>query len=195
MNLEKYNTTEKLLKHVFVRFDIDDSGFIDEEEFRAAVLFLGGDLSDRETRKMFTELDGNGSGTIDIDEFTSFVKQKEQESIKEAEDRRLMFEIHKLSKDGLTKRQITQKMNIPTPTVALLLEKANCIERKLRQLEEEEAEQSVYYEEVLVRWIDVTTKLHLEHLNHEDLIGTVCKLSIDGSFVKGTIIDTPANEH
>ena len=57
----------------FIQFDDDGSGELDLDEFRAAVLSLGIELTDMQFRDLVNEIDADGSGEIDQEEFKSAV--------------------------------------------------------------------------------------------------------------------------
>jgi len=67
------------------------------KEMRAAVKALGMEGKKDEVRKLIKEIDGDGSGTIDIDEFkTIFNRLKEGEEEDANESRRINMKVFKL---------------------------------------------------------------------------------------------------
>lgn len=61
---------------MFNLFDTDQSGAIDEKELRDAMKALGFEASKPEVAKMIAEIDKDGSGTIDFDEFVDMMKKR-----------------------------------------------------------------------------------------------------------------------
>ena len=66
---------EAAIKEAFDKFDIDASGEIDRVEFARAMHTLGLRLSADEYDILFQETDQDGSGAIDLPEFTHMVKK------------------------------------------------------------------------------------------------------------------------
>jgi len=58
----------------FKIFDDDDSGELDENEFKNALRMLGYDLTPVEFRKFWSEVDKDGGGTLDLEEFRDAIK-------------------------------------------------------------------------------------------------------------------------
>ena len=61
---------------VFCQFDIDNSGFLDFDEFTAACATMGLRLSVDELQTLFDDFDQDGGGDISFDEFRHMVKAK-----------------------------------------------------------------------------------------------------------------------
>lgn len=59
------------LKLIFQQFDADDSGCLDETEFRQGLEMLNVQLSDTQTTALFAAFDSDIGGTIDYAEFAS----------------------------------------------------------------------------------------------------------------------------
>lgn len=67
-------TDVERIKKVFVQFDDDDSGTIDREEFKKAILAILGvknpsDVSAKKLERYWNEADSDRNGTIDFEEF------------------------------------------------------------------------------------------------------------------------------
>ena len=65
--------SEKMNKDVipsFMKFDSDQSGAIDKDELAELSATLGNKLSNEQLDKAMTDLDMNGDGVIDLDEFS-----------------------------------------------------------------------------------------------------------------------------
>lgn len=58
-----------LFEDAFEIFDEDQSGFVDEDEYRYAMEYLGIDITDEKLEKHFHRYDYNFSGIIDYNEF------------------------------------------------------------------------------------------------------------------------------
>jgi len=71
----KLTSVDEIMEATFKKFDIDRSGFIDFEEFRAAWCWLGVDTSDSELKKTFEFIDADMSGEIDLEEYRLAFKQ------------------------------------------------------------------------------------------------------------------------
>lgn len=65
--------TEDDIRDVFVRIDIDGSGVLELEEFKALVQELHLGLTDRGIRDVFNEMDADKSQTIDFEEFVEYM--------------------------------------------------------------------------------------------------------------------------
>ncbi len=61
------------LRMVFDVFDLDKSGFIDQNELRKACKILGFNVRKEEIKKMMDDVDVDRSGQIDFNEFLEFV--------------------------------------------------------------------------------------------------------------------------
>ena len=56
-------------EEIFVQADLDESGFIDFEEFKTLLPKLGFNMADAKASRYFKTLDTDGSGELDFDEF------------------------------------------------------------------------------------------------------------------------------
>merc|ERR1712072_193983 len=63
-------------REAFEMFDIDGSGAIDVRELKAAIKALGMDVSAEELKKMVSDVDKDGNGTIEFPEFLSMMTAK-----------------------------------------------------------------------------------------------------------------------
>lgn len=61
-----------MAKNTFLKFDADESGAIDAREFSDLVSSLGVQFSDKECEEAILELDSDGSGRIELDEFVNW---------------------------------------------------------------------------------------------------------------------------
>jgi hypothetical protein len=66
---------EEAIKEVCQRFDLHGSGHIGQQEFAKAMHFLGLRLTAEQYNILFSEYDLDGSGEIDVDEFSTMVKK------------------------------------------------------------------------------------------------------------------------
>ena len=64
------------IKEAFNLFDVDHSGSIDYRELKAAMKALGVKVDKAELRKMITDVDADGSGQVEIDEFITMMTAK-----------------------------------------------------------------------------------------------------------------------
>ncbi|KAF4660186.1 hypothetical protein FOL47_007269, partial [Perkinsus chesapeaki] len=82
-NLSPHNRQE-YLERVFAKFDTDGSGEIEYPELLAAMRFLGIQTSSFIVKKLFSDMDQDKSGTIDVEEFIEFFfKVKKLDDLKE----------------------------------------------------------------------------------------------------------------
>jgi len=61
-----------LAKYTFQQFDVDSSGAIDRQELRQLISSLGADFTDNELNAAIYELDSDGSGSIECNEFVEW---------------------------------------------------------------------------------------------------------------------------
>lgn len=61
------------IKEAFDLFDTDGSGSIDENELRVAMKALGFEAKDEEVHKMIVDVDEDGNGGVEFDEFLKMV--------------------------------------------------------------------------------------------------------------------------
>ena len=65
-----------MYREAFDLFDTDGSGFIDAKELKAVLCALGFEPTKDEIRKMISDADKDGSGTINFDEFIGIMTKK-----------------------------------------------------------------------------------------------------------------------
>lgn len=75
----------EVLKQAFDLFDVDGSNSIDENELKDAMLALGFEASKQDVARIMAEIDKDGSGTIDFEEFLNMMRTKMLEE-KDMED-------------------------------------------------------------------------------------------------------------
>jgi len=64
------------IKEAFDLFDVDHSGSIDYRELKAAMKALGVAVDKSELRKMITDVDADGSGSVELPEFITMMTAK-----------------------------------------------------------------------------------------------------------------------
>merc|ERR1712076_353798 len=64
------------IREAFSLFDADASGMIDVRELRAAMRALGFEVKNEELKKMVTDVDNDGNGTIEFGEFLEMMTGK-----------------------------------------------------------------------------------------------------------------------
>merc|ERR1712046_90204 len=71
-------TDEQLdeIREAFSLFDSDASGMIDVRELKAAMRALGFEVKNEELKKMVSDIDNNGNGTIEFGEFLQMMTGK-----------------------------------------------------------------------------------------------------------------------
>ena len=67
---------EKEIRDAFALFDSDGSGAIDANELKIAMDALGFDIYADEAKRLIADIDADGSGTIELPEFMSMMKEK-----------------------------------------------------------------------------------------------------------------------
>jgi Ca2+-binding EF-hand superfamily protein len=67
---------EIIARNVFKKFDLDNSNTISVDEFQNLVEYLGESLTDSEINSAVKELDTDGSGIIECEEFLSWWTSK-----------------------------------------------------------------------------------------------------------------------
>ncbi|TNV88020.1 hypothetical protein FGO68_gene1522 [Halteria grandinella] len=66
------------LRRLFKEFDSDQSGYLSKEEFRAALIRLGIELSEVQLEELIREIDIDQNQVIDVDEFIAFLSIADQ---------------------------------------------------------------------------------------------------------------------
>lgn len=72
------NVPERIIRQallVFDRYDLDNSGFISQEELKDALFTLGMNVSDKQLARIMMKFDQNNDGVIDIEEFLVMVNK------------------------------------------------------------------------------------------------------------------------
>ncbi|XP_006338890.1 caltractin-like [Solanum tuberosum] len=64
------------IREAFELFDTDNSGTIDAKELNVAMRALGFEATEEEINRMIAEVDKDGSGAIDFDEFVHMMTAK-----------------------------------------------------------------------------------------------------------------------
>lgn len=70
---------EEEIREAFKLFDTDDSGTIDSDELKVAMRAMGFEPRREEVRRMISEADRDGTGTISFDIFQKVMVQKMQQ--------------------------------------------------------------------------------------------------------------------
>jgi len=73
------------VREAFELFDIDHSGAIDVRELKAAIRALGMDVTPEELKKMVSDVDKDGNGTIEFPEFLGMMTAKMSRTASEEE--------------------------------------------------------------------------------------------------------------
>merc|ERR1711959_25715 len=97
------------IREAFSLFDSDASGAIDVRELKAAMRALGFEVKNEELKKMVSDIDGDGNGTIEFGEFLTMMtgKMGEKDSREDIEkvfklfdDEELQDMINQADRDG-----------------------------------------------------------------------------------------------
>merc|ERR1712139_201111 len=95
------------IKEAFDLFDTDVSGSIDTNELKVAMKALGMDAKSEEIRKLINDIDSDGDGTIDFDEFLAMITARKQ-----GEDTREdLLKVFKLFDDDKTDDELKEMMD------------------------------------------------------------------------------------
>ncbi|XP_023337344.1 calmodulin isoform X1 [Eurytemora carolleeae] len=102
----------KQYKSTFKRFDVDNGGSIDSEELGNLVRVLGLNPTEEEVRRLTVEIDEDGSGEIEFNEFLKIMNSKilrQMQSIDDRESRlRTAFRMIENSEGKLEKYDIVR---------------------------------------------------------------------------------------
>ena len=71
----------------FRKFDTDDSGKLERQEFEKDMVLVGMRLTPGELNEMWNETDTDGSGVIDLQEFAALVKVRRGQNTHTVESR------------------------------------------------------------------------------------------------------------
>merc|ERR1711957_1081504 len=104
-NKKKGGLSEEQLDEVreaFGLFDADASGSIDVRELKAAMRSLGFEIKNEELKKMVSDIDGDGNGTIEFAEFLEMMtgKMGEKDSREDIDDEEMQDMINQADRDG-----------------------------------------------------------------------------------------------
>ena len=91
------------LEALFVAYDDDDSGELDEGEVRELVEQLGMTLTDQEARNLFKVMDADGGGSVDFKEFATVILHQQNQRSGNVDYAKLadkMFDIFDKDKTG-----------------------------------------------------------------------------------------------
>merc|ERR1711934_647637 len=90
------------IREAFSLFDGDQSGAIDVRELKAAMRALGFEIKNEELKKMGSDVDNDGNGTIEFAEFLQMMtgKMGEKDSRANIDDEELQDMINQADRDG-----------------------------------------------------------------------------------------------
>merc|ERR1711908_76190 len=90
------------IREAFNLFDGDQSGAIDVRELKAAMRALGFEVKNEELKKMVSDIDNDGNGTIEFTEFLSMMtgKMGEKDTREDVDDEELQDTINQADRDG-----------------------------------------------------------------------------------------------
>eukprot|EP01091_Cochliopodium_minus_P000659 TRINITY_DN10577_c0_g1_i1.p1 TRINITY_DN10577_c0_g1~~TRINITY_DN10577_c0_g1_i1.p1 ORF type:complete len:181 (+),score=66.77 TRINITY_DN10577_c0_g1_i1:50-592(+) len=97
------------IKEAFTLFDIDNDGNIDANELKIALKSLGIEASKNEIKKMISELDKNGDGKINYQEFESMMTAK-IEPTDTIEEMTKVFQLFSEDNDGFISLENLKKV-------------------------------------------------------------------------------------
>merc|ERR1712091_86548 len=90
------------IREAFNLFDGDQSGAIDVRELKAAMRALGFEVKNEELKKMVSDIDNDGNGTIEFGEFLQMMtgKMGEKDTRENIDDEELQDMINQADRDG-----------------------------------------------------------------------------------------------
>lgn len=100
MERERNYEAERIeeFREAFALFDKDGDGCITTSELGTVMRSLGQDPSEEDLQDMINEVDVDGSGTIDFEEFIAMMEKKQMNSMDTEEELRGAFKV--FDKDG-----------------------------------------------------------------------------------------------
>merc|ERR1712098_194872 len=98
------------IKEAFDLFDTDGSGSIDAKELKVAMRALGFEPKKEEIQKMISDVDDDGSGTIEYDEFLKMMTHKILNRDPKDEIRKISFKILKRVAKELGERMTDEEL-------------------------------------------------------------------------------------
>merc|ERR1712025_349846 len=107
MDMEDVRSAE--FKEAFDEFDKDHSGTISPEELLGVLRAMGQNPTEDELLNLVLEVDIDGNGTIEFEEFLTMMKKKASEADEEA-DLREAFKIFDRDKDGFISMKELKKV-------------------------------------------------------------------------------------
>merc|ERR1712086_123268 len=90
------------IREAFGLFDADASGMIDVRELKAAMRALGFEVKNEELKKMVSDVDNDGNGTIEFSEFLMMMTAKmgEKDTREDIDEEELQDMINQADRDG-----------------------------------------------------------------------------------------------
>merc|ERR1711908_33269 len=90
------------IREAFGLFDADASGMMDVRELKAAMRALGFEVKNEELKKMVSDIDNDGNGTIEFGEFLQMMigKMGEKDTRENIDDEELQDMINQADRDG-----------------------------------------------------------------------------------------------
>ncbi|XP_056022814.1 uncharacterized protein LOC125649260 isoform X2 [Ostrea edulis] len=90
---------------VFNDFDRDKNGKIDDSELGTALRMLGLNPTKKEIDDMMQEVDNDGNGTIEFEEFLAFIKRSYKKPDEIKHDLKKAFRVFDINGDGFITRE------------------------------------------------------------------------------------------
>merc|ERR1711903_232977 len=90
------------IREAFTLFDADNSGAIDVRELKAAMRALGFEVKKEELKKMISDIDNDGNGSIEFAEFLEMMtgKMGEKDTREDIDEEELQDMINQADRDG-----------------------------------------------------------------------------------------------
>jgi len=123
---ENVEEEKKRVRKVFDIFDADKSNFIDEHEFQDLAFQLGETLTMEEVRGFIKQIDTDGNGTVEFEEFFAWWQSDYESSDKQGKMKALKLKlkskayIRTVSRMGSKLSRANEKKKEQDPTMAIL---------------------------------------------------------------------------
>lgn len=92
-------------RSIFHEFDKDKNGVISSQEMGTALRMLGLNPTMKEVQNMINEIDQNGDGMVDFDDFLTFLRRSYKKPDEVKTELKKAFQVFDMNKDGFISRE------------------------------------------------------------------------------------------